>query len=338
MGASCALDTTRSTLAAMRRRTLLATPAALWAAATLPLPARAATAADGPVQDLTWTDASGRTLQVLVRWPAAGTPGPWPVLLHSHGLGGSREGGAAWGAAWAAAGHVVLHLQHAGSDLAAVRRQGIAGSTTAARLLDRCADVRQALDAVQRLQAAGADGWGRVRPSACGLSGHSFGAHTVLAMAGQRPPVGAPIDEPRLAAFVALSPTLPRGDAARALAGVTRPVLLATGSEDGDVIGNGATPGNRRAVFDALPAGRKALLWLDGADHATFGGGTGLRAEALRRRRGAGDAAALLPQHQALIAATGTDWWRAWLQDDAAARARLRQPQGLGLRDQWLLG
>jgi predicted dienelactone hydrolase len=322
----------------MRRRTLLATRAALLAAATLPLPARAATATAGTVQDLAWTDAAGRALQVLVRWPAAGTPGPWPVLLHSHGLGGSRQGGAAWGGAWAAAGQVVLHLQHAGSDLAAVRRLGIAGSTTAAQLLDRCADVRQALDAVQRLHGAGTGLWARVRPTGCGLSGHSFGAHTVLAMAGQRPPMGAPVDEPRLAAFIALSPTLPRGDAARALAGVTRPLLVATGSEDADVIGNGATPENRRAVFDALPPGRKALLWLDGADHATFGGGTGLRAEALRRRRSARDAAALLPQHQALIAATGADWWKAWLQDDAAARTRLQQPAGLGPQDRWQLG
>ena len=34
-----------------------------------------------------------------------------PVVLFSHGLGGTRDGGAVWGEAWAAADFVVVHLQ-----------------------------------------------------------------------------------------------------------------------------------------------------------------------------------------------------------------------------------
>jgi hypothetical protein len=41
---------------------------------------------------------------------------------------------------------------------------------------------------------------------------------------------------------------------------------------DGEIMGNGETPESRRMVFDALPAGKKAMLWLDQADHFSFAG------------------------------------------------------------------
>ena len=40
----------------------------------------------------------------------------YPVILFSHGLGGSREGGETWGKHWASHGYIVLHMQHEGSD------------------------------------------------------------------------------------------------------------------------------------------------------------------------------------------------------------------------------
>ena len=57
-----------------------------------------------------------------LRWPDESRFAvPWPVVIFSHGLGGKREGGTVWGEAWAAAGFVVVHMQHIGSDLDAVR-------------------------------------------------------------------------------------------------------------------------------------------------------------------------------------------------------------------------
>ena len=49
-----------------------------------------------------------------------------PVVLFSHGLGGSREGYGYLGSYWAAHGYVAVHLQHIGSDetmLAAMSEQ-----------------------------------------------------------------------------------------------------------------------------------------------------------------------------------------------------------------------
>ena len=45
----------------------------------------------------------------------------WPIVLFSHGLGGSRHGYSYLGEAWSAVGYLSVHVQHAGSDSAALR-------------------------------------------------------------------------------------------------------------------------------------------------------------------------------------------------------------------------
>ncbi|WP_143029190.1 dienelactone hydrolase [Rhodoferax sp. OV413] len=317
---------------ALTRRLLLAM------AACTPLGLRAQAAV---VADETWTDATRqRALPVKIRWPA--TPGAvLPVLLYSHGLGGSRDGGAVWGQAWADAGCVVVHLQHPGSDTDAARAAGLNRAAlrslaSAEQLRQRLQDVVFVLDEIARRQRAGQGAWARVRPDALGLGGHSFGTHTTLGMAGQSYPGFAGMDEPRLAAFIALSPTLPMaGDATQAFARVTRPLLAVTGTRDDDVADMGATPERRRAVFDALPPGGKALLVLQDADHMTLGGGAGAARRPLMEARRNESTRAQQQRHHALLAQTSTDWWRAHLLGDAAARARMLRPAGLAVGDVW---
>lgn len=301
------------------------------------------------VTDEMWTDpARQRKIPVRIRWPAAHLPAPAsgrPVVLFSHGLGGSREGGSVWGEAWSAAGFVVLHLQHAGSDGNAVRqaasrladRTALQGLGNAEQLLARLQDVGFALDEIERRHRSDASpSWAGIRPHAVGMSGHSFGAHTTLGMAGQAYPGTAARTEARLAAFAAFSPALPMaGDPRQAFAAVTRPTLCLTGTLDGDVVGNGATPDRRRAVFDALPAGHKALLVLQDADHMTFGGQSRRPLTDLRRSPATRKAQAA---HHAALAAITTDWWRAHLLNDPVARSRLIHPGGLGPMDQWQTG
>ena len=179
-----------------------------------------------------------------------------------------------------------------------------------------------------------------VRPTAIGISGHSFGAHTTLCMAGQRYPGFAGVSEPaqsepRLAAFIAFSPSLPlTGDAQRAFERVTRPLLSITSTRDQDVAGTGATPGKRMAVFAALPKGNKSHLVLQDADHMTFAGQTGRALEIVTREQVMRD---LQGAHHAPVASIATDGWRATLQDNAAVRARPAAPQGLRNGDPWQL-
>ena len=295
------------------------------------------------VVDETWIDTSRkRALPVRLRWPDPGLyPGERPVVLFSHGLGGTRDGGAVWGEAWASAGFVVLHLQHPGSDLAAVRavassfadKAGLRAAAGPAQLVARLQDVGFVLDEISRRHAAGQDRWATVRRTAVGMSGHSFGAHTTLAMAGQRYAASDGVNEPRIASFIAFSPTVPAlGDAQRAFDRMIRPLLSATGTRDQDVMGNGATPDRRMAVFAALPPGGKGHLVLQDADHMTFGGQQGRAVDIVQRESVARD---LQAAHHALVATITTDWWRATLQDDSAARARLATPAGLRAGDLW---
>lgn len=303
-----------------------------------------AVGATGVVVDENWRDAQRqRELPMRIRWPADGQAQPqggWPLLVFSHGLGGSRAGGEVWGMAWADAGFVVLHVQHAGSDLDAVRQlsggfaqvAGLRAVANAQHWLQRMQDVVFVLDEVVRRQASGAAGWSEVRPRQVGLSGHSFGAHTTLGMAGQAFPGFAGLQEPRLAAFIALSPAAPARFAEQGFANITRPTLCITGTRDEDVLGTGATPERRLAVYQALPAGNKALLLLQDADHMSFAGQTG---PALEIRARAAISRELQARHHALVARVSTDWWRASLTDDAQARARLAQPEGLAAGDVW---
>ncbi len=62
-----------------------------------------------------WRDsARDRTVPVKLYIPAGA--GPFPVVIHSHGLGGSREGSTVILNAVSRAGFLVVALQHAGSD------------------------------------------------------------------------------------------------------------------------------------------------------------------------------------------------------------------------------
>ena len=51
--------------------------------------------------DETWQDTRRqRAVPVRIRWPQAAAPAAlWPVVIYSHGLGGSRDGGDVWGSA-----------------------------------------------------------------------------------------------------------------------------------------------------------------------------------------------------------------------------------------------
>jgi predicted dienelactone hydrolase len=293
-------------------------------------------AAQAAVADEVWLDSRrNRELPLRMRWPDGDAP--CALVLHSHGLGGSREGGDVWGQAWRAAGVAVLHVQHPGSDTV-VLRQGMAALRTAAsaeQLGERVADMQFVVDEVARRAERRDPGWMRIRTDALGASGHSFGAHTVQALAGQRYPVPAPrAADPRFKAFIAFSPS--PGQAENAFAAVTRPFLAITGSGDSDPLRHAMSGEGRARVYDGLPPGQRALLWLDGADHMTFGGNGEQRLRAqfgpLKRTPGAADSE---PRHHEIVAAVTTLWWRAHLLGDASAMSALQSPQGMAAGDRW---
>lgn len=317
----------------MQRRQLLQSLAGLSAAFG------PAGAAHAQAVDESWIDtARQRVLPLRVRWP----PGeaPCALVLHSHGLGGNRDGGDAWGEAWRAAGLAVIHVQHPGSDSEVWRRgrSALREAASGEQLAARVADMRFVIDEVERRAPPGRP-WSRIQPGAIGASGHSFGAVTVQALAGKRfGPRTPEFAEPRLRAFVAFSPSLGRGDPrspAEQFGAVARPFLAVTGSLDGDPLGSTMTGEDRARVYEGLPPGQRALLWLDGADHMSFGGNASPRLGSRRGPRRDPAVAEREPVHHALVARLTTLWWCAHLLGDRVAAAALRAPQGLGADDRW---
>ncbi|MBY0464546.1 MAG: hypothetical protein K2W33_06350, partial [Burkholderiales bacterium] len=105
---------------------------------------------------LQWHDDS-RQRQVQAKLympPATAFAQPVPLVVFSHGIGGSREGYSYLGKNWAAQGYASLHVQHEGSDnrlwagnpLALVARLHDAAQESEA--LNRVHDLRFALDQV----------------------------------------------------------------------------------------------------------------------------------------------------------------------------------------------
>jgi predicted dienelactone hydrolase len=305
----------------------------------------AADAGPGTLMQDVWRDTDRqRDIPWRLRLPETGTgAASVPLILFSHGLGGSLDGGAEWSRAWAEAGFATLHLQHAGSDRAiwAGGLRAVKAAASVEQLVARCRDVRFAVARLLQLQQSGEAGWARIQPDALGMSGHSFGAHTTLAVAGRAFParLGTDLAEPRFKAFAAFSPAA--GSNPDGLRTITRPMLCMTGSLDGDPLGSERSGDYRREVYAHLPPGAKAQLWLEGADHQTFGGSGEVGAGRAARLAGRGRPeapVALAEHHAAVIRGVTTDWWRAHLQHDAAAVQRLRTPQGLASGDAWQQG
>lgn len=257
-----------------------------------------------------------REIPVRVYLPS-GT-GRAPVVLWSHGLGGSRDNSAYLGRHWSARGFVVVMMQHAGSDESvwkdAKPRERYATLQKAAsgeNLLLRCGDVKAVLDQLATWHGTTEHPLhDRLDLEHVGMCGHSFGAVTTQAVSGQTMPMlGARFTDPRIDAALPMSPSKPRaGDVGKAFGSVRIPWLLMTGTEDVAPIGD-IDVADRLVVYPALPASIDRFeLVLDGAQHSVFG------------ERAIGGERAIKEQHHRTILALSTAFWDAYLRGDTAAK------------------
>jgi dienelactone hydrolase len=274
------------------------------------------------------------TLDATVHYPVG--PGPFPVVIFSHGLGGSKDGYAYLGDAWAAHGYVVIHPTHPGSDSSIFHVPGgMPAIVTALReammspaiWIARPHDITAVIDALPQVEDQVPDLAGKIDRARIGVGGHSYGAYTTMAVAGLGPVVDSPLADPRPLAFIAMSPGGPEHPGDDPFTHITRPMLVMTGSEDGmppllvppggDKSGV-VKDGNWRAESYTLlppgdPVGEHALLFITGASHFTFSGGAG--AVLL------GHANPTKPIHLRVVVATSLAWWDAHLMPARAAAA-----------------
>lgn len=259
-----------------------------------------------------------RTLPLRVYLPESGKPAP--VVLFSHGLGGSCDNNPYLGNHWALRGYVVVFMQHPGSDESVwknaplVERMGsMKKAASLENYLARCGDVPVVIDALEKWNAQ--DGHplkGRMDLGHLGMSGHSFGAQTTQAVSGQTAARGRmSFTEPRIDASVMMSPSPPQmGNPAAAFSSIKIPCLLMTGTEDDSPIGN-STAADRLKVFPHLQQAPAWQVVFDKATHMDFG-----------ERQLTGQAHKDPRYHRAILALT-TAFWDAELKGDAAAKTWL---------------
>ncbi|MFN0059035.1 MAG: alpha/beta hydrolase family protein [Planctomycetota bacterium] len=258
-----------------------------------------------------------RGIPLRIYLPAEKTPAP--IVLYSHGLGGTREICEFLGRHWSARGYLAVFLQHPGSDDSvwkdvppAQRMAAMQKAASMDNLVLRAQDVTAVLDQLGRWQLeVGHALAGRLDLTRIGMSGHSFGAKTTQAVSGQSMPIGGGrFTDKRIQAAIAFSPSSPQlGDPARAFASVRIPWLLMTGTNDVSIIGNTDVE-SRRAVFKNLPAGDKFELVLDKTEHSAF-----------TERPLPGDIEKRNPNHHRVILALTTAFWDTYLLKDSAARS-----------------
>lgn len=257
----------------MLRRQVLQLAAAVAASAVLPL---AAEELPFDVHEYDLFDAQRqRPVPVRLYWPREAIDRV-PLVVFSHGIGGSRRGYSYLGKHFASHGIASLHLQHVGSDrevwfgnpFALVGR--LQGAAQDSEALNRAKDVRHALDLIL------AGPWGeRIDAQRLIAAGHSYGANTTLLVSGARVPrVGdLGLRDERLQAAIVISapPFYGEGDPARILQPVQVPTLHITAT--GDVI---RIPGyyspyeDRIAVYRAIGGAKKTLAVFDGGSHSMF--------------------------------------------------------------------
>lgn len=245
-----------------------------------------------------------------------------PLIVWSHGLGGSIDGAAFISRFLCARGYVVLHVQHKGTDSSLwegkpghpwdiIKATNIPRSMTLARFMD----VPFVLDNLAEWLFQFEDINGRIDLNNIGMSGHSFGAMTTQVMCGQQFPDEQGIlqdySDPRFKAGILYSPVpafhltgeLPD----RIYGSIDRPLFHMTGTDDSSPV-EGFDYTRRLAIYDYSHKAEKMLMILNDGDHMIYNGSRGKLGQNPNR-----------DLHETLIKIAALAYWDAKLKGDKTA-------------------
>jgi hypothetical protein len=269
---------------AMRRRSFI-----FGAAAAVSLPGAALNASvldhnpdHAQVQwiDFEWVDLNrDRAVPARLHMPVlTNTEAKAPLVLFSHGLGGSRYGYSYFGRHLASRGITSLHVQHVGSD------RGLWGGGSPLNLLKRiqaaaheyeaqarALDVRFALDTF--LQGSWRE---RIDAERIAVAGHSYGANTSLLLAGavlRRNGRAINLRDHRIQAALLMSapPFFGEPSEAKIVTPITIPSVHITSTHDVIRIpGYHSGVDDRLAIFNDLGGTPKCLAVFEGGAHSVF--------------------------------------------------------------------
>ncbi|MCW5769912.1 MAG: hypothetical protein KIT19_14645 [Phycisphaeraceae bacterium] len=252
-------------------------------------------------------DTRDKDLELRIRAPKlpASAPNdrhaPLPLIIFSHGAGGSNDAFPDLSAHWASRGYIVVHPTH--SDSIALRRrkgEDLSRLRDNPRNLvmdvdgpDRLADCSFIIDSIPAIQDALNPAPTADAPDAApetprltidatriGMAGHSAGAYTTQIA------FGAKVRGPRWGSLRLKSHADPRITAAILISGqgttnrsltkdswsdIAGPMMVYAGSLDVSRISD-ETPESRREPFDYAKPGDKYLIYIDGATHGSYQG------------------------------------------------------------------
>jgi predicted dienelactone hydrolase len=201
-----------------------------------------------------------------------------PLIIFSHGIGGSRFGYSYLGRAWARDGFASLHLQHVGSD----RKLWLSGSPfeivnrlhKAAReseAIARAEDLRFALD-----QALSGEVGNFLDGDRVIAAGHSYGANTTLLAAGaklERHGKLVDLRDNRIRAAIIISapPFYGEMSSKQILEPIQIPSLHITATNDViEIPGYFSDVIDRIKIFEDMGSKEKILAVFSGGSHSIF--------------------------------------------------------------------
>ena len=271
---------------------------------------------------LDWMDtARNRSVPVKIYYPKEGA-GPFPIIIFSHGLGGSRDNYEYLGRHWSGCGYVSVHVQHIGSDDGVWKEVPLAQRMAAMQRaamnifnsINRPLDCKFVIDQLIKLNTdATSPLKGRLDTKSIAIAGHSFGGYTTLAVAGETFILNRKFDDPRVKAAIQMSAPVPanRSNLDKDFASIKIPMMHMTGTKDFSPLSLSTKAEDRRLVFDHMSNSETCLVIFKDGDHMIFSG---------REKMGSTDRLAQDVVFQKLICAGTTAFWDAYLKGNAEAK------------------
>lgn len=264
-----------------------------------------------------------RSIKIKTYYPAEYNGPDLPVILWSHGLGGSVDGASFLSRFIASHGFIVIHTQHPGTDSGLwegkeghpwdiIRNTHIPRSAS----LERFNDIPFVLNHLPR--------WLQDNPkigdiadlNTLGISGHSFGAMTTEVMAGMLFPdennTLKDYKERRFTAGILYSPVpmrhLSKAPATDLYGNITLPLFHMTGTDDEFPI-EGWDYTRRLEIYKNTPRSDRHLLITQNGDHMVYNGSRGKLEENPKREK-----------HEEIIKIAALCYWEATLKNNITAR------------------
>lgn len=245
-----------------------------------------------------------------------------PMVVWSHGLGGSVDGAAFLSRYLSSNGYVVLHVNHAGTDSSLWEgKPGHAWDIIKATHIPRSAslarfgDVPYVLDNLDEFLSDFPEAAEMLDRKNLGMSGHSFGAMTTQVLLGQQFPDEQGIlqdySDPRFKAGILYSPVpafhltgeLPD----RIYGSIDRPLFHMTGTDDSSPV-EGFDYTRRLTVYEYSHKAEKMLMILNDGDHMIYNGSRGKLGQNPNR-----------DLHEEIIKMAALAYWDTKLKHDADA-------------------